>query len=269
MPQDEMTIQQQFPQLFQQGLADQQNKKWDDALGKYQTLLDQSQNSLTNTQASVVYHNMAVCAFEKVDLAKTYIWSKKAITLNSRNQIAQDFYSEISQKFQPPQVPHQISAIESLQKVALKNVSMDTMIIVSFILLSASFYLGLKNWLIRRQNRLEAESTSTFKKNPLGLTVGFASMVIFTSLVIFLLAVKWTDFKTPKALIAIDKTLVQTASGGNQAVIYDAGIGLEVDVLKIEADFVQIRFPGAFSGWVKKENLEILTAPNWLSAAYR
>ena len=108
MPQDSMTFQQQFPQLFQQGLTPQQEKKWDDAISKYKILLDQGHNAITNEQASVVYHNMAASAYGKSDFLNAYIWSKKAIVLNSNNSFSQNILEQVVKKYQPPQIPHQI-----------------------------------------------------------------------------------------------------------------------------------------------------------------
>ena len=263
MPQDSVTFQQQFPQLFQQGLAYQKLKNWDDAIGKYKTLLDEGQNFLTDQQVSVIYHNMASCSFEKSDFIKSYIWSRKSVALDSNSDAAQQLLVQVTKKFQPPQIPHQISAVESLQKVALKNVSPDILLISFFIFFSLTVALGCRFWLVRKRNQIESESASVNKKNPLGPLLTFIGVSITTLILASSAFLKWSDSQVPKAIIAEDKTAVQTASGGNQAVIYDAGVGLEVDVLRIESNFVQIRYPGAFSGWVDKKNLEILSQPYW------
>ena len=263
MPQDQMTFQQQFPQLFQQGLADQKDKKWDDAISKYQNLLDQGQNSLTSEQASVIYHNMAASSFEKADFLKSYVWTKKSLSLDSGNDFAKDLLSEVTKKFQPQQVAHQISAFQSAQKAFLKNTTFDFVMITFLVLFAFSFFLGCKTWLNKKQAQLEGESTSVQQKNPLGLMLAFGFTFVFTFLMAGTVFLKWKDNQTPKAIVSAEKTAVQTASGGDQATIYDATAGLEVDILKIEANFVQIRYPGAFSGWVDKKNLEILYRLAW------
>ncbi len=263
MPQDQMTFQQQFPQLFQAGLAAQKDQKWDDALGKYQNILDQSQDSLTHEQLSVVYHNMATCSYEKADFLRSFIWTKKALSLNSDNQFSKTLLTEVSKKFQPQQIPHQISALESLEKVVLNKVNFDSFLIGFFVLAAISLHLGSKAWILRRRTQLESESASVQKKSPLSGLMAFAAFT-FCSLIFLTAAfLKWTDNSQLNAIISAEKSPVQTAAGGNQAVIYDATAGLEVDVLKVEGDFVQIRYPGAFSGWVEKKNLEILKRARW------
>ncbi len=263
MPQESMTFQQQFPQLFQQGLANQQNKKWDDAISKYKNILDQGLNGLTNEQASVIYHNMAASAFEKADYLNSYVWSKKAITLNPNNSFAKNLFSEAGKKFQPTQIPHQISTVESIQKVGLKYVSFDILLIGVLAFFSISLFLSLKIWLSRKKDRLESESLSTQKKQPIGAVISLIALLLVTASFLFLSVIKWSDLTVPKAIIISDKASVQTATGGDQASIYEASAGLEVDILKMDANFVQIRYPGAFSGWVNKKNLEILTYPTW------
>ncbi len=263
MPQDQMTFQQQFPQLFQAGLADQKEKKWDDAVGKYQALLDQSQNNLTNEQASVVYHNMAASYFEKADFVRSFIWSKKALSLNSDNDFSKTLLSEVTKKFQAPQIPHQISATESFKNAVLDKVTVDSLLIGSFILFAFTLHIGTKAWILRRRLQLESETASVQKKYPVGLTIAFVAVGFLTLAFCAASFAKWKDNLQTKAIVSAEKAPVQTAPGGSQAVIYDATAGLEVDVLKIENDFVQIRYPGAFSGWVEKKNLEILKRTNW------
>ncbi len=263
MPQQSMTFQQQFQQLFQQGLADQQQKKCDDAISKYKNLLDQGRNAITNEQASVLYHNMGSCAFEKNDFVNAFIWTKKAMTLNSSNSFAHSLLAEINKKYQPPQIPHQISTVESLQKVGLKNVSFDILFIGFLLFLAISLAVALKLWIQRRKNQIESENNSSEKKQPVGAIVGFATLLTMTSLFLFLVMIKWSDLSIPKAIVVNNNSSVQTASGGNQAIIFEAAAGTEVDVLKTDENFAQIRYPGAFSGWVAKKNLEILSYPTW------
>lgn len=263
MPQDQMTFQQQYPQLFQQGLADQKDKKWDDAISKYQNLLDEGQNFLTNEQASVVYHNMAASSFEKADYIKSYVWTKKSLSLNSSNEFSKDLLQEVTKKFQPEQVAHQISAYESAEKAIFKNTSFDLILLLFLILCGLSFFLGFKTWLKKKQAQLESESTSVQQKGPFGLILTFGFISILTFILLGAAILKWHDSQIPKAIISAEKAAIQTASGGNQATIYDATAGLEVDIIKIESNFVQIRYPGAFSGWVDKKNLEILYRLTW------
>ena len=263
MPQDQMTFQQQYPQLFQQGLADQKDKKWDDAISKYQNLLDEGQNSLTNEQASVIYHNMAASSFEKADFIKSYVWTKKSLSLNSSNDFAKDLLQDVTKKFQPEQVAHQISAFESAEKAILKNTAFDFILILFLVFCGLSFFLGFKSWINKKRAQLESESTSIQQKSPFGLMLAFGFTSILTFMFLGAVFLKWQDSQTLKAIISAEKAAVQTASGGNQATIYDASAGLEVDILKIESNFVQIRYPGAFSGWVDRKNLEILYRLAW------
>lgn len=263
MPQDSMTFQQQFKQHFHDALALQQEKKWDDAVSKYQSLLDEGQGTITADQASVIYHNLSAIAFEKGDTVNAYIWSKKAVTLNPDNSFAKTLSAEIAKKYQPVQIPHQISTIETLQKVTLNHASMDFLLIGFLVFFGISLFLALKNWLERKKNQIESENLSMQKKNSMGLVIGFSSTLLIAAVFLFFCIIKWEDLSTPKAIVINDKTSVQTASGGNQAAIFEASAGLEVDVLKIEPEYVQVRYPGAFSGWVSKKNLELLTSPSW------
>lgn len=265
MPQDKNAFQQQFNTQFQQALALQQEKKWDDAVSKYQSLLDQGLNNLSDEQASALYYNLSAIAYEKGDFLQSYIWSKKSVSLNSENSFAKQISAEILKKYQPVQIPHQISTVESLQKITLKNVSIDILLVGFLVFFGLTIFMALKSLLMKKKNQIESENESIQKKYSIAPLISFFSFLIVSCAFLFLVVIKWTDLSVPKAIVARDNTSVQTASGADQAVIYTASAGLEVDILKIEADYVQIRYPGAFSGWVLKKNLELLSSTSWPS----
>ena len=153
--------------------------------------------------------------------------------------------------------------MESLQKVGLKNISFDFLLIGFLTFFLITLFLSFKIWLTRKKDQIESESLSVQKKQPFASWFGLMGFITLSGIFLFLAVLKWSDLSVMKAIIAVDNTSVQTATGGHQATIYDASIGLEVDILKIDSDFVQIRYPGAFSGWVAKKNLEILSRPAW------
>ena len=59
---------------------------------------------------------------------------------------------------------------------------------------------------------------------------------------------------------------VQTAAGANQAVITEINLGHVVQILQTKdvegVTYAQIKVPGAFSGWIKKSDLEPLNSVN-------
>ena len=82
---------------------------------------------------------------------------------------------------------------------------------------------------------------------------------IFTLLVMGMTYVGFSDSHKQLAIVIADKAAVQTVPGENKSVIFEAQAGLELEVLNADADFFQVRYPGAFSGWVKRSQLELLS----------
>lgn len=246
MPQENVS----FQQLFEQALSSQQQKNWDVALDLYQQALDKGQSQITKQQTSIIYHNMSSVAFEKADFLKAYIWSKKSLALNPHNQLAQDAFAQYLKKFDPPKVAHQISTYENLQNMT-QIASVDVWTLLSIFLVAASLRLFLKSIFENKKNLINQVEKKSFSFLTLAITILSLISIGFTAL-------SWSRENTNYGLILTDKSPIQTAPGENKPVIYESQAGVEVEVLQFEADYIQVSYPGAFSGWVSKKNIELL-----------
>ena len=89
---------------------------------------------------------------------------------------------------------------------------------------------------------------------------------LFLFVILGLLAgLKAWDELTPKALIATETVNLMTAAGPDQAVLTDLPGGSLVEVLRTakinSIDYYQIKYSGGVSGWVEKNQLELLYLP--------
>lgn len=252
MPQENVT----FQQLFDQALSVQQQKNWDEALKLYQQALDQGQNHLNAPQLSTIYHNMSTVAFEKSEFLNAYVWSKKALALDPGNRMAQQAFEGYAKKFEVPSIPHQISTSQNFQKM-LEKVPVDILFGLCLVLFFATMHLFFKNILSKRKDQIDLVMTRPFAWKPL---VSFTLLVVFVALC----ALRWNLDQKIYAIVTIEKTGIQTAAGENRTVIFEAQPGLEVEVLQISENYAQVRYPGAFSGWVPLKNIEILSLQNAL-----
>jgi len=249
MPQENVPKNLTVQQLFDQALSAQQQKNQDEALRLYKKTLDLGQNQANSPQLSVIYHNMSAIAFEKSDFLHAYTWSKKALALDSGNRIAQEALTEYSKKFEVPNVARQISTSQNLQK-ALEKIPVDFLYGLCLVLLFVTLRSFFKRLLAQRRNQIEmiSQTTSSWK-----------SWVSLTCLIaaVALTGIRHNLDARVRAII-MDKTGIQTAAGENKPVIFEAQSGLEVEVLQLSESYAQIRYPGAFSGWVPLKNLEVL-----------
>ncbi len=246
MPQENKTT-----QLFDQALAEQQQKNWDASLESYQKLLDLGLATMSNSQASVVYHNMSTVAFAKSDYLKAYTWSKKSLVLNPNNKLAHDSFEVFSKKFEVPMIARQISSYDYLKETVVK-LPLDAWSVLSLLLIFLTLGLSLKTYVTHKKNQL-AENFTTTPRWPIFLAL------VFTLLVILSTYISYSEKEMPHAIVIAEKAQVQTAPGENKPVIFEAQAGLELEVLKFDQGYFQIRYPGAFAGWIKKSQLEILS----------
>lgn len=249
MPQENNSL--NLNESFTQALALQQQKNWDESLTAYQKTLDEGQQNLSDAQASVVYHNMSTVAHEKGDGFKAYVWSKKAFHLNPSNDQAKQVYEVYAKSFNAPNISHQISDFDHVQNVIAK-IPVDLALSLSVLLILGCFGLALKNWVLKRKS-LSTGEYSEIRKWPVYV------LSIFT---VFSLGVSYFSYQSSQkktAIVVVDKAQIQTVPGENKPVIFEAPAGLELEVLSFNENFFQVRYAGAFSGWVNKSQIELLS----------
>jgi hypothetical protein len=235
-------------ELFNQALVQLQQKNWDASITLYRQLLDQS---LSEAQASVVYHNMSTIAAEKADFLMAYAWSKKALWLDPSNSAARFAFEQFSAQFQAPTVPHQISNFDNFIGL-IGRVPLDVWIFVTGGLLLLTIWLLARNWVLQKKNRLN-EVFTTAGKWPVGVAL------LFTVLFIIISYFAYSQSELTRGILIADKARIQTAPGENKPVIFEAPAGLEVEVLNLADGYYQVRSAGAFSGWVQQSNVELMS----------
>lgn len=240
---------------FEQALALQQQKSWGESLAAYQQLLDQSRThehpTLSDVQASVIYHNMSTIAFEQNDLLKAYVWSKKAVTLNPSNSLAKNSFEHYATQFQVPHLAKNTSGFENF-KQNMGLVPIDLWFVLSLLLVLLSFFLFFKKHLEDRKSALEGLYARAAKW-PIILSI--VAAIIFSSIT----WITYTDSKTPRAVVITDSAPVQTAAGDNKPIIFAAPAGFEVEILQQQDGYYQVRSAGVFSGWMRQSDLELMS----------
>lgn len=237
--------------LFNQALAQLQQKNWDGAIENYRKLLDQSQDSLTSAQASVIYHNMSMAAAEKADVLMAYAWSKKAYGLNPGNSAAREAFENYSKQFQAPSIPHQISNFDNFKSV-IGKIPLDVYLVLAVIMVVISLWQAGQKMILTRKNQM-SEVFNYSSRWPVYILSTLSLLFITTAYF------RYLDWQIPLGILISDKVQVQTAAGADKPVIFEAPAGLEVEVLSEAGDFFQVRSAGAFSGWVKKNQVEVLS----------
>ena len=97
-------------------------------------------------------------------------------------------------------------------------------------------------------------------------STNYVSIVILC-FVAFLLFIKIYNDKQLKVILKSPSATVQATPGENQSTIIQAEVGTLFYVLNLSNDaenaYVQVKYPGAYSGWLKRSDLELLNATHW------
>jgi tetratricopeptide (TPR) repeat protein len=242
-------------------LQNQNNK--DEAMALYHQILDLGPTQgldLNREQASAVSQNLAVLYFEKKDSALAYVYNQKALGLDDRNQTAIEFQKSAKMNYRTVSIPREISMLENLNAIVLKYLSIEILFASVAVFIFFSFR-NISRFLVARK-KSDLANTDVVKFN-------LANYILILFLLIFssLLALKIYDSTELKAIVKTNQIAVQTAPGENKPVVTQAEIGTIFKVLKFSNDaeltYVQIKFPGAYSGWVKRNDLELLNSTKW------
>lgn len=242
---------------FQNALKLQQEKKYDEALGIYTSLLDKNPD-LNPDQISDISYNAGLSAYLNKNYLQSYIYNQKALLLNPYNRAAKNFAPQIQTQFQYRNPPHDITVTENLNKLGFNYLLLEVLWLGSLIFLA----LLLKN--ITQHYVKQKES---FNKGFLPPKFSLKNYVWLVFFIIFscLTGIKVWEQLTPKALVKTDALSLRTAAGENQASLTDLPGGSLVEILRTQSVsdtlYLQIKYPGGASGWVKKDDLEIISMP--------
>jgi hypothetical protein len=248
--------------LFNEALSQQQalpqqanSEQTNSVLAQYQKLLDLGPGQLSAAQAAVIYHNMAGLAYKSGDYVKAYVWEKKAISLAPGHGEMQQALAQYQQKFSPPHITQQISGWEQLQ-ININQLPTDAWLSLSLILILVTGGVFLKRLLNHKKIQVRDQLSLPFwtlQQWPI-YSLLFVTLI---SVSFSWLAVSYASI--PRALVIAEKADIQTAPGADKPVIYQAQAGLELQLLRSEEGYFQVRYPGAFSGWVAKAQIEPLS----------
>lgn len=248
----------EFHHQFQKALSLQQEKKYDEALSAYKSLLEQNPD-LSRDQIADISYNAALTSFNKQSFLESYVYSQKALLLNPRHDQALELVAKIKTQFQVKATPHDISLIENLNKAGLQIVPVEALWVLTtlfLVIFLRSFFSYVLN---RKKEILENLKFSRFSFKNYFWLVLFLIFSYFSGLKI------WEE-QIPKALIRTEQASLKTAAGENQATLADLPGGSLVHILRVakidEILYFQIKYPGGISGWAKKDDLELISTPN-------
>lgn len=147
-------------------------------------------------------------------------------------------------------IPHQIENYETIREEFLQPVTLPMYLLLVALFLFATGWTVF-NFIGKRRRAFQEEV------RPPGFPVIGAILFVCLLISTSLLGLKFYDATLTRGTIVDDKVTVQAAPGENQVALFELYAGFEVLVRHVDHDWIQVTYPGASSGWIKKSALLI------------
>jgi tetratricopeptide (TPR) repeat protein len=228
--------------LFQEGVKNFEAKNYDSALNSFEKALNLEPNNVT------LLVNKALAHFELGQKYEALAHMLKAKQIDPDFQPARQGLEFLSQQIEVKAVPHQIELYEQARNVLVKNFNLDFLLFFVLIFLALMGAFWIRHYSQKRHAFLagqdpEPVSNSTWICTALFFLSGFWSLFF-----------AW-DSQQTRALVKLETITLRTAPDVNSPTILQLNGGLEVRVLHHQNEWVQIQYPGSFSGWVEKNSV--------------
>jgi tetratricopeptide (TPR) repeat protein len=229
---------------FQSGLLAYQNKNYQQAMTDFEESLKSSPSN------AAALTNLGLAAFQLGKKAWAIAYFRKALALSPGLTTAQQGLDFALSQTDIKEIPHQIETYELVREKLLEPVSEFSYFwILAFLMFL--FGWSLLQYLGRRKKALQEDTPApTFPW--ISVVSGFFSVVF-----LMLGLMKVYDLQIPRATVVEEKVAAQSAPGENQLNLFDLYGGFEVIVRNHSGDWVQVTYPGALTGWIKKNSLYV------------
>ncbi len=230
---------------FEKGLTAYQAKNYPEAQANLAAALEESPNNLA------ILNNMALTQVELNQKGKALAYWLKALKLDPNFEEAQKGVTFVRSKATPNSFSIKDTDFESLRKSLLTGLSLNLL----FGLTALTFLVAGLQW-IRHLSQVKKANQDEATPPPVSL-VSIAFSIIFVGCAL-ILALKMWDHLTPRAIVIKEKVELKIAPGADQSKIVELNEGTEVEVGVVKDVWVQVKIPGNYSGWLNKEEIQII-----------
>jgi len=195
-----------------------------------------------------IYFNLGLSNYNLLKTGKALAYWRRALDINP-------YYSEarkalrvgIKERAITP-LPEEEPLSEKFRRNVLSYVSFD-LFLTFFFIFFVSGLLKLVHYFGSARRALLAEQAKpalgTLTPFLLFLAIFFLSLVLLRAL----------DYTSPRATVIERRETVRSGPSSEDASLFDLFEGHEVIVRQSRQDWVQISYPGGYTGWVKKASL--------------
>jgi|GEM_PF-1093236 len=231
-----------FESAFQSGVANYQQKKFDDArlaFGRAVELQPENVNALTN---------LALAQFQTGNKGMAIALLRKASDIDPHFSTTQSALKFVLSQADIREIPHEIQTWETIRSSVLVPFSLTSFLAMMALSLFATGWLVLK--FLGRRRRALADETSL---PPFPIVAVFAAFVFLAMTT--LASMKIVDHQIPRGTITVDKVSVYSAPDEKSVALFDLYSGLEVILNESKDSWIQITYPGGLTGWIPKTSV--------------
>lgn len=230
---------------FEKGLSAYNDKKYAEAKESLSAALEENPNNLA------VLNNLALTYFELNQKGKALAFWLKALKLDPTFEEAEKGISYVRSKLTPNSFSVKETDFESLRKSVLSGLSLNLL----FALTAFTFLITGFHW-IKHASYVKRSLNDETAVPPISiLSIVFSLLFVLCVGTLFL---KTWDHLTPRAIVIKEKVDLKIAPGADQSKIVELNEGSEVDIGVIKEEWVQVKIPGNYSGWLNKEDIQII-----------
>jgi tetratricopeptide (TPR) repeat protein len=228
--------------LFQEGVKNFEAKNFDSALNSFEKALIIEPNNVT------LLVNKALAHFELGQKYEALAHMIKAQKIDPDFQPASLGLEFLTQQIQIKAIPHQIELYEQIRNLLVINFNLY--LILFFVLI---FFSLLGAFCIRHYNQKRQAFLAGQDPEPVSNSTWISTSLFIVSSFWALFFV-W-DSQQSRGVIRQESITLRTAPDVNSPTILQLNGGLEVRLLHRQDNWIQIQYPGSFSGWVEKNSV--------------
>ena len=226
--------------LFDEGVNSFQQKDFSKASELFSQALAQQPEDVT------LLVNLALARFELGQKFESYALFKKATHLDPESESALQGLEFVKNQIQLREMSRNLEIYEQARSSLVKPISIHFPLGFSLVFFLLSGFLLI---------RFFADKVKSFRagedQRPL-------SVWGWVSLILFFISLAWTGFykfdqSIPRGIVKLESLSLRSAPAVNSPTVLELNGGLEVKILRAEDKWLQIQYPGTFSGWVEKE----------------
>ncbi|MBL7544999.1 MAG: hypothetical protein JNL11_14375 [Bdellovibrionaceae bacterium] len=230
---------------FEKGITAYNAKNFVEANSALSAALEEAPNNLA------VLNNLALTQYELNQKGRALASWLKALKLDPSFEEAQKGVAFVKTKLSPNAFSVKDTDFESLRKSLLTGLSLNLL----FGLAALTFLVSGIQW-IRHLSGLKKAVQDEVAPPPVTLlSITFSFLFVCCTV---LLSLKVWDHLTPRAIVVKEKVELKIAPGADQSKIVELNEGTELEIGIVRDSWVQVKIPGNYSGWLNKEEIQII-----------